>query len=662
MPSERRFESAKNQPWSFRQMMLASVIVVGVVARLHNADLCQAEAFDIETVQEEIYTTIDRVRPAVVSLNGGGTAFSGVIVSAEGHVLSAGHAVAPGTRYRITLTDGRRLRGIGKGSNTRNDCALIKITDEVNDLPFTPMGNSSMLVVNQPCLSLSFPGGQKAGGEPVARFGRLVQTNRFGRFLQSTALMEPGDSGGGLFDLNGNLIGIHSRISESMQRNYEVPVDVFREFWNELNQSEFFEHSGPPRPRLGVQVPRRGNKEGIRILHVVDEGIAATNGIQTGDVLQKVHGRDVTSQTNLREALIAARDDGSESIEVRLVRSEEAIEEAIELTIPFDVQREGAPAVPLPKYEGQTLAPTVGYRELADLPEQFAELESKLDDSCLEITSSFGDEETLAVVGTMIRNTRLVISKSSRIGRHPKATRDGDTIPLEILHRDATNDLVILQAPKALQYGITLDFDVEQRLPAGRFLIAPDANGDGLVSIISSRRFQSRKQYSRGYLGVVPSTYKANEGAVLAEVINDGAANRAGLQTGDVITRLNDRDIKTQQALRQFLSSVDPNVTVTATVLRDEDELTKSIMLDAFPSLSNHAANQMDKSGRRDGFESVIPHDADLQPEDCGGPLFDLEGRFVGLNIARNSRVRSYALPSTIISKLIDEHVESRDQ
>ncbi len=61
----------------------------------------------------------------------------------------------------------------------------------------------------------------------------------------------------------------------------------------------------------------------------------------------------------------------------------------------------------------------------------------------------------------------------------------------------------------------------------------------------------------------------------------------------------------------------------------------------------------MDKSGRRDGFPTVIPHDADLTPENCGGPLFDLEGKFVGLNIARNSRVRSYAIPASRVKELI---------
>jgi len=638
-----------------RLMLVAVVVLGGVTARVDTAARCQAETFDVVALQEKIYTTIDLVRPAVVSISGGRSVFSGVIVSEEGHVLSAGHAVEPGVRYRITLLDGRRLRGIGKGSNPRADCALIQITDTVENLPFVPMGDSSELVVNQPCLSLSFPGGQRAGGEPVARFGRVVQANRSGRFLQSTALMEPGDSGGGLFDLNGRVIGIHSRITTSMERNYEVPVSVFRDFWSELNRPEFFEQSGPPQPKLGVRVTQESDTEsaggGIRVVDVIDDGIASTHGIRSGDVMQMVHGRVMTTPVELRAALVAARDDGSESIEVRLRRGEEAME----LMIPFDVQREGAPAVPLPKYQEQKLTPPSGYRELADLPKQFADLESKLDDACLNITSTFGEDQTLSVVGTMLRDTRWVISKNSRIGQQPKAMLDGQSIGLEILRRDTDNDVVVLQTPEVLSRGVVLNANEDERLPVGSFLIVPDANGDGLISIVSSRRFQSRKQYSRGFLGVVPSTFQSNGGAILAEVLNDGAAKRAGLRTGDVITRLNDSDIQTHQDMRSFLSRVDPNMTIIATVLRDENEVTKSILLGAFPSRSGHAADQLDKSGRRDGFESVIPHDADLRPEDCGGPLFDLQGRFVGLNIARNSRVRSYALPATIISKLIEE-------
>ena len=116
------------------------------------------------------------------------------------------------------------------------------------------------------------------------------------------------------------------------------------------------------------------------------------------------------------------------------------------------------------------------------------------------------------------------------------------------------------------------------------------------------------------------------------------------------------QNLAMQDELRRFLGTVDPNNTITVKVKRGEEELEKSIRLGAYPSRSRHAADMMSKSGRRDGFSEVIPHDADLDPENCGSPIFDLEGKFVGLNIARNSRVRSYAIPRSIVKALVDKN------
>ena len=154
---------------------------------------------------------------------------------------------------------------------------------------------------------------------------------------------------------------------------------------------------------------------------------------------------------------------------------------------------------------------------------------------------------------------------------------------------------------------------------------------------------------------MVPATYEDNQGALLNKVNDDGSAKRAGLLVGDVITKLNDTIIRSQNDIRRFLSQADPNAVITATLRRGEDELTKSITLEGVPSRSDHAANKMAKSGRCDGFRNVFPHDADLEPNECGGPLFDLDGKFVGLNIARYSRVRSYALPASAIREFIQQ-------
>ena len=214
--------------------------------------------------------------------------FSGVIVSKEGHVLSAGHAVQPGRDYQVLLPDGRRFDARGKGSNSVADCALLQITSDFDDLPYAQMGESKSLVQNQPCLSISYPGGQKARLAPVVRFGRLARDGGGTRMLQSTALMEPGDSGGPLFDLDGRVIGIHSRITDDMEQNFEVQIDTFKKFWNELNREKRFTHSGPSTPTLGF--PGSDAKTGVTVGRIQPDSLAEKHGIKVGDVIESVYG------------------------------------------------------------------------------------------------------------------------------------------------------------------------------------------------------------------------------------------------------------------------------------------------------------------------------------------------------------------------------------
>ena len=611
-----------------------------------------AAEIEIEPLQKQIYSTIQSVKPAVVSLGRRGSAFSGVIVSKEGHVLSAAHAVEPGQRYRVLLPDGRRLTAVGKGSNPEADCALLKITTEVADLPFVEMGESGSLVRNQPCLSISFPGGQGLQGAPVVRFGRIVRPARRSRMLQTTALMEPGDSGGPLFDLQGKVIGIHSRIGLDMSRNYDVPIDTFTTFWNELNRQKSFTQSGPPVPRLGFRGRDLRDGTGIQVSDVLPDTLAREHGLKANDVIQSIDGDITSTISTLKKALIAARDDGSLEILLQVLRGEEAVE----LKVPFDVERTSAPEVPLPNYGDRKLTQPKAIPQLADLPGQFTDLESDLDDMCVSISSQLADGETLSIVGTLIKATSLVVSKNSMVGDNPVAKVGDAELKLEVVARDSANDLILLRSTAENVVGIEIAQQDDPAPNIGSFLITPDWDGKGLISIVSSETFTSRKQQSRGFLGVVPADYEGGSGAILREVTDGGAADRAGLQVGDVVTKLNETKISSHQQMRRFLGTVDPNDTVVAMILRAEGRLEKTIRLGAYPSGTGHAADRMDKSGRRDGFSKVIPHDANLEPDDCGGPVFDLSGNFVGLNIARNSRVRSYIIPRTIVQRLVENN------
>ncbi|MEO1992317.1 MAG: trypsin-like peptidase domain-containing protein [Pirellulales bacterium] len=610
---------------------------------------------DDQDLQSRIYSTIEVARPAVVSVGQRGGTFSGVIVSEAGHVLSVGHAVRPGGLYQITLPDGRRLTARGKGSNPRADCALLQITSKVDDLPFVEMGESKNLVQNQPCLSISFPGGQGTRGVPLVRFGRIVRPSRGDSMLQSTALMEPGDSGGPLFDLQGRVIGIHSRIGRSMERNYEIPVDTFKKFWSELNREQTFTQSGPPVPKLGFRGSDLEDGSGIEVINIYDGTLAKKHGMIPNDIIQSVYGQQISSILELREALIAARDEGADEIVVKVLREEEELD----LHMPFEVEREAAPKVELPDYDQKEFAQPRAIEELASLPKQFAELESELDDGCVTIISMLSDDEDVTILGTLIKNTPFIVSKSSMVHQEPSAALSGTNVQLEIVARDSKNDLVLMRSPHPHEEGVDWSEPPYNMYKVGLFLLTPDPMGQGAVSVVGCQVFESQKQQSRGFLGVMPADYKNQAGAILREITKNGAAEKAGLEVGDVVIKLNDQQIRTHMEMRQFLGTVDPNDTVVAVIMRGEQELEKTIRLGAFPSRSGHAADTMEKSGRRDGFRQVISHDADIQPSDCGGPLFDMSGNFVGLNIARNSRVRSYAITPTLVKQFVMQHMSN---
>ena len=236
-----------------------------------------------------------------------------------------------------------------------------------------------------------------------------------------------------LFDLNGCVIGIHSRIGRSMEANYEVPINVYREFWSELNREQSFVQSEPPTPRLGIRcaasrdIEGEGEGNGLTILSVRDGSLASKAGLNRDDTIVQIYGRRLQSISDLREALIDARDDGVDSIKVRLKRADKSIDLAIE----FDVAREVAPRVPLPENDHPAVPAPQGFHELDGLANQLADLEAKLDDACVRITSEFGEDESRPITGTRVRGTRWVVSKNSVVGQNPTAKADGKPIPAE---------------------------------------------------------------------------------------------------------------------------------------------------------------------------------------------------------------------------------------
>jgi serine protease Do len=157
-------------------------------------------------------------------------------------------------------------------------------------------------------------------------------------------------------------------------------------------------------------------------------------------------------------------------------------------------------------------------------------------------------------------------------------------------------------------------------------------------------------------------------GARIGTVYAGSAAERGGLREGDVISRINGEELQSVDQVISAVKKFQPGATIELTVRRDDQDVTITATLTALddvpsmqptggrgrPSRSdfqNSLGGEL--SQLRTGFPTILQHDSVLRPEDCGGPLVNLDGKVVGFNIARAGRVESYAIPTGAIMPLM---------
>lgn len=190
---------------------------------------------DLKEMEKHVQALIKKLSPAVVAIEVGNGTGSGVVISTNGIVLTAGHvADSEGMQVTVTFPDGKTAHGKTLRLATESDAGLIKITDsgswphaELSD-PKKENGRPGDWV-----LALGHPGGFDLKRSLVARLGRIIRRNS--EILQTDCTISPGDSGGPLFDMNGKVIAIHDAISFSMAENFHVPVTSFADDLNGIS-------------------------------------------------------------------------------------------------------------------------------------------------------------------------------------------------------------------------------------------------------------------------------------------------------------------------------------------------------------------------------------------------------------------------------------------
>jgi serine protease Do len=184
------------------------------------------------------------------------------------------------------------------------------------------MGRSADLKKGDWCVVTGHPGGFRPGRSPVVRVGRVLEVNGTSprAFIRTDCTLVGGDSGGPLFDMRGRVVGIHSRIGQSITANLHVPVDTYRETWDRLVKGERW-GSGIGRPVRPTGEPELGCKldpaeKLCKVLEVLKGSAAEKAGLKAGDVIRKFDGKVAATAAALLDELKKKRPGDEATLEV----------------------------------------------------------------------------------------------------------------------------------------------------------------------------------------------------------------------------------------------------------------------------------------------------------------------------------------------------------
>ncbi|MCC7424390.1 MAG: serine protease [Planctomycetaceae bacterium] len=282
---------------------------------------------ELAEIERKVTKVADEASKAVVAVRIGRAQGTGVIVTKDGYVLTAAHVIGKhGEPVRFTLHDGRVARGITLGMDKSVDAGLMKITDE-GEWPFAGMAADTPPETGDWCVALGHPGGYNRERGSVVRLGRIVTVRKSA--LQSDCTLVGGDSGGPLFNLEGNVIGIHSRIGVSTTWNFHIPVAQFRKGWDRMVKSEEF-GDAINRGTAVLGVTGDDDESTCRIARVAEGYPAHEAGMKAGDIITKFDGRPIKSFTDLTD-LVRKMSPGDEA-KVEVSRDGKTIEMKVVLT------------------------------------------------------------------------------------------------------------------------------------------------------------------------------------------------------------------------------------------------------------------------------------------------------------------------------------------
>lgn len=287
-----------------KYISIVSLGLMSVSASKAEAPLVVKNIEDIKLLQQKVLSVVERARPATVSLKSEitGSWGSGVVVSENGLILSAAHVVDGAKSMVVIFPDGTETKASVLGANKTKDTAMLQIM-ESGTYPFVRMGNSDELNVGNYLVAMGHAGGHDALRKPPVRFGRMVSRNLSG-FFSSDCLLIGGDSGGPIFDLKAQLVGINSSIGLDPKANNHAGISGLKADWERLLKGEQWGALGlnpfadKEAPVIGFEmVPMQGR--GVLIGSVRAGSAAEKASLMRGDLIRSINDVDIRGPEDL---------------------------------------------------------------------------------------------------------------------------------------------------------------------------------------------------------------------------------------------------------------------------------------------------------------------------------------------------------------------------
>lgn len=260
---------------------------------------------------------------------------SGFIITPDGYIMTNAHVVANAEEVVVRLTDKREFKAKVIGSDRRTDVALIKI--KADHLPTVSVGIPGNLKVGEWVMAIGSPFGFDSTVTKgiVSAVGRSLPDENYTPFIQTDAAVNPGNSGGPLFNLRGEVVGINSQIYSQtggfMGISFAIPIDLATNISNQLKV-----YGKVTRGRLGIRLQEVTKElaesfgldrpKGALVAQVERGSPAEQAGMQNGDVILKYAGRAIDSSRDLPGMVGATQPGQVVTLSVWRKRREEVID------------------------------------------------------------------------------------------------------------------------------------------------------------------------------------------------------------------------------------------------------------------------------------------------------------------------------------------------